>query len=151
MDYSLDPLEEQDALFDLAMALRAVAGNLAGANCSITRQPSAQGNSSWLTCTRALRWKCWSTPAAVKGGASLGLQSAVWHQPYRFVTLRRLDILRTLLLDRFSLVDAALAAGFHDQSHMTRHFTRTYGVSPSRWLERVLGQRQLAGSYKHRQ
>jgi hypothetical protein len=43
MDYSLDPLEEQDALFDLAMALRAVAGNLAGANCSITRQPSAQG------------------------------------------------------------------------------------------------------------
>jgi AraC-like DNA-binding protein len=69
--------------------------------------------------------------------------------PYRFVTLRRLDVLRTLVLDRFSLVDAALAAGFHDQSHMTRHFTRTYGVSPSRWLERVRAQGQLAGSYKH--
>jgi AraC-like DNA-binding protein len=66
------------------------------------------------------------------------------------VTLRRLDQVRALALDGFSLVDAALAAGFHDQSHMTRHFTRCYGVSPSRWLERMRARRPLAGSYKPR-
>ncbi|MNW19863.1 Helix-turn-helix domain protein [compost metagenome] len=55
---------------------------------------------------------------------------------------------RALILDRFTLVDAALAAGFHDQSHMTRHFTACFGVPPMRWLERIRAQRQLAGSYK---
>jgi AraC-like DNA-binding protein len=29
-----------------------------------------------------------------------------------------------------SLVDAALASGFADQSHMTRLFVRAYGLSP---------------------
>jgi AraC-like DNA-binding protein len=70
--------------------------------------------------------------------------------PYRFVTLRRLDQLRALILDGFTLVDAALAAGFHDQAHMTRHFNRCYGVPPSRWLERLRTHGQLAGSYKRR-
>jgi len=31
------------------------------------------------------------------------------------------------------LADAALACGFADQSHMTRQFKKTYGVSPGRW------------------
>ena len=53
-----------------------------------------------------------------------------------------------MILDGFTLVDAALAAGFHDQSHMTRHFTRTYGVPPLRWLDRLHAYRQVAGSYK---
>ncbi|MBO8576231.1 helix-turn-helix domain-containing protein, partial [Staphylococcus aureus] len=38
-----------------------------------------------------------------------------------------------------NLVDAALAAGFFDQSHMTRHFKRCYGLSPARWLD-MLGR-----------
>ncbi|MBB6153277.1 AraC-like DNA-binding protein [Pseudomonas sp. JAI115] len=152
MDYSLDPLEEQDALFDLAMALRAVAGKPRGRK--LLDYPAAERAREFIMAhlhqsitlemlehaSGRERWSL-SRDFRVLFGTS----------PYRFVTLRRLDVLRTLLLDRFSLVDAALAAGFHDQSHMTRHFTRTYGVSPSRWLERVLGQRQLAGSYKHRQ
>jgi len=29
-----------------------------------------------------------------------------------------------------TLADAACEAGFADQSHMTRLFTRTYGISP---------------------
>ncbi|CAI8980397.1 AraC family transcriptional regulator [Pseudomonas sp. IT-P260] len=152
MDYSLDPLEEQDALFDLAMALRAVAGKPRGRK--LLDYPAAERAREFIMAhlhqsitlemlERASGRERWSL--------SRDFRVLFGTSPYRFVTLRRLDILRTLLLDRFSLVDAALAAGFHDQSHMTRHFTRTYGVSPSRWLERVLGQRQLAGSYKHRQ
>jgi AraC-like DNA-binding protein len=32
-----------------------------------------------------------------------------------------------------TLVDAALASGFADQSHMTRHFKRVHGPPPGRW------------------
>ena len=31
------------------------------------------------------------------------------------------------------LIDAALAAGFSDQSHMTRHFVRATGLTPGQW------------------
>jgi AraC-like DNA-binding protein len=151
MDHPLDALEEQDALFDLATAMRAVAGKprgrklldyraterarefiLAHLDLGITLEmlEHASGRERW-SLSRDFR---------VLFGTS----------PYRFVTLRRLDQVRALALDGFSLVDAALAAGFHDQSHMTRHFTRCYGVSPSRWLERMRAHRPLAGSYKPR-
>jgi AraC-like DNA-binding protein len=55
--------------------------------------------------------------------------------PYRYLTMRRLDLVRAMLLQGQSLIDAALNAGFTDQSHMTRHFSKTYGLSPSRWLK----------------
>jgi AraC-like DNA-binding protein len=49
--------------------------------------------------------------------------------------MRRLDLVRSMLIQGESLVAAALIAGFVDQSHMTRHFSKTYGLSPSRWLK----------------
>lgn len=53
--------------------------------------------------------------------------------PYRYLLLRRLDRVRALIRDGASLADAALACGFADQSHMTRHFKKAYGLSPGRW------------------
>ncbi|MGE0094040.1 MAG: AraC family transcriptional regulator [Alphaproteobacteria bacterium] len=53
--------------------------------------------------------------------------------PHRYVVMRRLDRARALMREGASLADAALASGFADQSHMTRHFTRAYGVTPARW------------------
>jgi AraC-like DNA-binding protein len=35
----------------------------------------------------------------------------------------------------------AAAVGFADQSHMTRHFTKTYGMPPARWLQIAKGVR----------
>ncbi len=40
---------------------------------------------------------------------------------------------RSLIRRGSSLADAAAAAGFADQSHMTRLFVRAYGVSPRRY------------------
>lgn len=53
--------------------------------------------------------------------------------PYRYLVQRRLDRARRLMLGGATLADAALMSGFADQSHMTRHFKKTYGVPPGRW------------------
>lgn len=53
LNHPLETLEEQDAVYDLAIALRAVGGSLAVVSAWITDRPSAPGRSSWRTCTRA--------------------------------------------------------------------------------------------------
>ncbi|SMD09234.1 AraC family transcriptional regulator [Rhizobium sp. RU36D] len=54
--------------------------------------------------------------------------------PHRYQVMRRLDLARRLMRQGERLAEAALAAGFADQSHFTRHFKRTYGMPPGRWL-----------------
>lgn len=51
--------------------------------------------------------------------------------PHRYLTGRRLDTARALLLAGHPVADAATRAGFYDQSHLTRHFTRFLGVTPA--------------------
>jgi AraC-like DNA-binding protein len=58
--------------------------------------------------------------------------------PYRYLVMRRLDRARALLAAGTPLCEAALAAGFADQSHLTRHFRRAYGLAPGRWVAMVL-------------
>ena len=55
--------------------------------------------------------------------------------PSRFILLRRLDRARVMLRQGLSLADVAVTAGFADQSHMTRHFRATYGLTPGRWRD----------------
>ena len=54
--------------------------------------------------------------------------------PDRYRTLRRLALARAAIEAGRSLADAAAETGFADQSHMTRQFKRTYGLTPARWL-----------------
>ncbi len=56
--------------------------------------------------------------------------------PHQYLTARRVDLARRLLLDGMAPRDAAAAAGFHDQPHLTRHFTRILGVPPGRFTGR---------------
>lgn len=50
--------------------------------------------------------------------------------PHRYQTGRRLDLARRLLLAGERPADVAVAVGFHDQAHLTRHFRRLLGVTP---------------------
>jgi AraC-like DNA-binding protein len=50
--------------------------------------------------------------------------------PHAYLIQRRLDAARALLARGAALADAAAASGFADQSHMTRLFIRTYGLTP---------------------
>jgi AraC-like DNA-binding protein len=60
-------------------------------------------------------------------------RSAFGTSPSRFRTMRQLDQVRRLVRAGSSLVEAALAAGFADQSHMSRQFKRAYGLTPAEW------------------
>lgn len=53
--------------------------------------------------------------------------------PHQYVTSRRVDRARRLLLDGVPPGEAATAVGFHDQSHLTRHFKRIAGTTPGRY------------------
>ncbi|UKJ64860.1 AraC family transcriptional regulator [Cellulosimicrobium cellulans] len=50
--------------------------------------------------------------------------------PHRYVTGRRVDGARRLLLEGRPPADAATEVGFHDQAHLTRHFRRVLGTTP---------------------
>jgi AraC-like DNA-binding protein len=50
--------------------------------------------------------------------------------PHRYLTGRRLDRARRLLLAGHRAADVAVEVGFHDQAHLTRHFKRMLGVTP---------------------
>lgn len=54
---------------------------------------------------------------------------------------RRLDMARRRLLAGDTPVDVAVATGFHDQSHLTRHFKRLLAVTPGRYQRCVTRSR----------
>ncbi|MFG2128982.1 AraC family transcriptional regulator [Streptomyces sp. NPDC048751] len=53
--------------------------------------------------------------------------------PHQYLTARRVDLARRLLLDGRSPAEVAAAAGFYDQAHLTRHFRKLVGVTPGRY------------------
>jgi AraC-like DNA-binding protein len=66
-------------------------------------------------------------------------RAAFGTSPSRFRTMRQLDEVRGLLRRGSSCAEAALAAGFSDQSHMSRMFKRAYGLTPAAWARAASG------------
>lgn len=137
LDHPLEPLARDQVVMTLAEALLAL-------------DPSAaRGGRTAPTCPRAveqarafLEAHCTRRVDATDLEAVTGLdrytlarqfRARLGTSPYRYLTLRRLDRARAALWRGAPLADAACGAGFADQSHMTRQFTRTYGLPPGRW------------------
>jgi AraC-like DNA-binding protein len=75
---------------------------------------------------------------------------ALGTSPDRYRTMRRLALARAAIERGLPLARAAAQAGFADQSHMTRQFKRTYGLTPGRWT--VLtgdSSHEIAGKGSH--
>ena len=136
LDAALDPLEEDDAIYDLAQALKAAAG-----------KPRGRQAVDYKAAERARGF----IHAALGGGITLDalvqasgrdrwslsrdFRALYGTSPYRYITQRRLAEARNRMLAGQSLTDAAHGSGFFDQAHMTRLFTQTFGISPARWLK----------------
>lgn len=136
LECPLDPLEEQDALFDLAHALNHESGVKA-----------AHPSFDYVAAERAREYMHSALDRTVtleelarhsgrdRWSLSRDFRLLFGTSPYRYLTLRRLDLVRSLLMQGQSLVSAALIAGFTDQSHMTRQFSKAYGLTPARWMK----------------
>ncbi len=53
--------------------------------------------------------------------------------PHQYLVSRRVDLARRLLLDGRPPRETAVASGFYDQAHLTRHFRRVLGTTPGRY------------------
>lgn len=58
--------------------------------------------------------------------------------PHRYLTGRRLDLARRRLLAGDRPADVAVAVGFYDQPHMTRHFRRLLRITPGAYATSAL-------------
>ncbi len=56
--------------------------------------------------------------------------------PHAYLTGRRIEQARKLLLAGVPAAEVATAAGFYDQAHLTRHFRRYLGTTPARFVGR---------------
>jgi AraC family transcriptional regulator len=72
-------------------------------------------------------------------GLSVGYFSHAFHRtlgvaPHKWLIEQRVVLSKEKLRDdRLSLSDVAMECGFSDQSHLTRAFRQTVGVSPGAW------------------
>ncbi|RKN43823.1 helix-turn-helix domain-containing protein [Streptomyces hoynatensis] len=87
--------------------------------------------------------------ARLRGGVTLAEAGALLHAhpthlircfrrayglpPHAYLTGRRVERARHLLLEGLRPAEVAAAVGFHDQAHLNRHFTRHVGVPPGRF------------------
>jgi len=136
LDCPMEPLQAQDALFDLAQALNTVSGSAA-----------KHHNFDYVAAERAREYMHSALDRTVtleelahhsgrdRWSLSRDFRLLFGTSPYRYLTMRRLDLVRSLLMQGQPLVNAALIAGFTDQSHMTRQFSKTFGMSPARWIK----------------
>lgn len=60
-------------------------------------------------------------------------RAAFGTSPSRFRTCRQIAHAQRLLNSGLPIAQVATEAGFADQSHLSRHFKRTCGVTPGRW------------------
>jgi len=141
MNHRIEAFEWDDALFDLAHALETAAGRSAGSARRIIDYRSAERARSYLHAATdhiVTLQRLEDISGRDRWGLSRDFRLLFGTSPYRYWLMRRLEAVKTALRRGASPAQAALDAGFADQSHMTRHFSRTFGVSPSRWLRMLV-------------
>ncbi len=137
-DTRLDPLEQDDGMVELALALDAASGaRPLRPSCDFRAAQLARdylhASSHRIVTLQELAAAC----GRDRWSLSRDFRTFYGTSPYHYLTMRRLETARRLMQSGVGLADCAAAAGFADQSHMTRHFTRAYGIPPARWLGMV--------------
>lgn len=133
-----DPLGEVDGV-DIGVALAGMLELLAGArssHCGTLNMPALLRVREAIAATPASPCSL-SQLEAIAGldrwTIARQFRAAFGTSPSRFRTMRQLDLARRLIRIGRPLIAAAHEAGFADQSHMSRMFKRTYGLTPGQW------------------
>lgn len=141
---ALAPLEADDALYEVATALRGASARDAPARVA-----------NWPAVMRA---KAFIDERLLAGVSLADLEQATGHDrwqlsrdfrtvlgtsPYRYLTLRRLDRARRMMADGARLADCAFACGFSDQSHFNRSFKAAVGMTPMAWVRAITHDRSI--------
>ena len=138
----VDTLEEEDALYDLANTL-AMVGGQRFRRCAFDYRRAERARE--YIQTEFSQDITLDTLSEVSGrdrwSLSRDFRALYGTSPYRYVTMRRLEYCRRLIEKGLSLAEAAVEAGFSDQSHMTRQFIKTLGISPGRWQKIIQNSR----------
>jgi AraC-like DNA-binding protein len=138
----IEPLARDDAIVDLALALDAAAPTRPARKSADFAAAQRARDYLQAACTQIVTL---DTLSEISGrdrwSLSRDFRTFYGTSPYHFLTMRRLEAARTMMLRGLSLADTAAAAGFSDQSHMTRHFRGAYGIAPARWLATMGGPR----------
>ncbi len=136
MARDLEPLEQAGAIAELAHALAAVAGLPDLRGTADYRAARIARDYLRAHCTEAIRLeRLEAATGRDRWSLSHDFRTFYGTSPYRYLTMRRLDVVRRLLMTGSPLANAAADAGFADQSHMTRHFAKAFGITPGRWRE----------------
>jgi AraC-like DNA-binding protein len=60
--------------------------------------------------------------------------------PHAWQNMLRMNAAKHLLENAVTIAETALEVGFYDQSHFTKHFKETFGITPKQFIQgRVLG------------
>jgi len=131
----LTELEEHDALLDVANALEAVADRAtvvrpADRHAALAARDYIEAhvtrNISLGDLERETRRDRWQL--------SRDFRATFGTSPHRYLTARRLDRARSMMLGGGGTASAAISCGFSDQSHFGRLFKKTFGLTPKAWL-----------------
>ena len=76
-------------------------------------------------------------------------RAAYGTSPHRFLVGRRLEIVKNDIAAGLSLAEAAASAGFADQSHMSRHFKKSFGMTPGQWSRLLLAGKGVGSAERH--
>jgi AraC-like DNA-binding protein len=133
----LEALERDQALFAIAQALLALDGSArkassSHASCAFAVEKARQFLDAHFTRTVASE-ELEGITGLTRYALARHFRARLGTSPYRYLTMRRLDRAKSMIRAGDSLAEAAQASGFSDQSHMTRHFGRAFGMSPGRW------------------
>ena len=134
----LSRLEYQDAIYDLALALQAAAG------CAVAikraNREAAAGARDYIEASLSRGFSLEDLERATghcRWQLSRDFRAMFGTSPYRYLTLRRLDLARRMMRDCGAIAEIALDCGFSDQSHFGRVFKQAYGLTPKAWLRSV--------------
>lgn len=142
LDKKASVLEHESAVIELAQTLDAVSDAPApvspvtravvDAACTMIRDHLEDGISlaELEAATGQDRWQLCRDFRTLRGTS-----------PARYLTQRRLDVVRGGLACRQPLAELADAAGFADQAHMSRQFKAAYGISPGRYARTIVQDR----------